>query len=166
MKSFVFLFILVAIFFTYIFVINNHTSHVTINKTQPETERPTLELLESQSNMPHTPQFFENDPIWSQPSETIPDNISQTNTFTGNATPSIPESMTFDQFTEILHRVNPHYPKSAITLDLPMHAIIRTKEEKAHFKAEIARTFHMPESTVETYMQKNRLVWDWINLFR
>ena len=163
MKTFIFLFVLVAIFFTYIFVANDRTAPATGGEPQPETEEPTLELLESQSDMP---QLFESDSVWPQSSQTAPDEISRTDTFIDNATPSIPESMTFDQFTEILHRVNPHYPKSAITLDLPMHAIIRTKEEKARFKAEIIRTFHMSESTVEKYMQKNRLVWDWINLFR
>ena len=53
------------------------------------------------------------------------------------STPSIPENMTFDRFKALLVQINPYYPQSAITLNLPLSSVIRTPKEKEQFREKV-----------------------------
>jgi len=159
MKTFIFLLILIVAFFVYIF-----TADTKSNAQVPSSDNTpavlTLEEVETSQTLPEQPQI-EDVPMTDSTTPPTPKEL-----FVEEEPPSIPEYMTFDRFEDILLEVNPHYPKSAITLNLPMNSIIRTKEEKQRFKEKVISTFHLSESEVENYMKENKIIWDWINKLR
>ncbi|RUM63434.1 MAG: hypothetical protein DSZ05_08675 [Sulfurospirillum sp.] len=118
---------------------------------------PTLEQLEESAETDFSEDF--------DLSEQRSSSLEQTNIYSAD-TPPIPENMTFDKFESILLEINPYYPKSAITLNLPLSSVIRTEAEKAAFREKMQHDFHLPESKIDQLMKQHKLIWDWINLLR
>jgi len=158
MKTFIFLLILIASFFSYIFTVG---SNRVPSQGQPELvmqQTPTLEIIEKESAYN---EISEEVQIYENANDTL-----TANNFDSLETPSIPESMTFDTFSTILCQINPYYPKHAITLNLPLSSVIRTEEEKEAFRKKMQNDFHLPAKEIDQMMQQNKLIWDWINRLR
>ncbi len=164
MKMFIFLFILIAAFFTYIFTAGGKSEPI---YTEPRNvaEIPTLEEIEAAVLNEPTTQTDHKHSSYNTLSETDSSRVHQ-NTIYDTTTPPIPEYMTFDKFQALLLEINPYYPKSAITLNLPLSSVIRTKSERETFRQKMLHDFHLSEQQVEQLMQEDKLIWDWINLLR
>ncbi len=157
MKTFIFLLILIVAFFSYIFTSGGNSVP---SQRQPETvmqQAPTLEMIEESAE-----NHASEDP---NPAATYTDG-SDEDILYDSKTPSIPEYMTFDKFEAILLEINPYYPKSAITLNLPLSSVIRTRREKEAFREKMQNDFHLPAKEIDQMMEQNKLIWDWINRLR
>ena len=157
MKTFIFLLIVIVALFSYIFTSGGNNIP---SQQQPEsiiTQVPTLEMIEE------SPQHNYASELNSGTAYT--DNLDEDMIY-NSKTPSIPEYMTFDKFKAILLEINPYYPKSAITLNLPLSSVIRTKQEREAFREKMQNDFHLPVSEIDQMMQQNKLIWDWINRLR
>ena len=162
MKTFIFLFMVIMAFFIYIFTGNAGTK-VKQPVSTPKTDAlPTLDDIESEMEKTAPFETTASVIISKQQAISAPD----TEPFNESAIPPISEHLTFDQLKNILLVCNPYYPKSSITLNTPVASILRTKAEKETFKSKIANTFHLNSREVEHYMQKNKLLWDWVNLLQ
>jgi hypothetical protein len=166
MKTFIFLLILIIAFFTYIFTANSNNSNSDNQNKQVRSviqQQPTLEILEdSMSHESIEKPKIEN--IYSITNEDLPN--PDMDSLYKSDTPSIPENMTFDKFKAVLIQINPYYPESAITLNLPLSSVIRTPKEKQLFRKKMKEDFHLSETQIDYLLKKNKLIWDWINLLR
>lgn len=157
MKMFIFLLILIVAFFSYIFT-SGGNNVVSQREPAPLVQQvPTLEMIEESAE-----KHSSEDPTPAAPYSDDQDE----DILCDSKTPSIPEYMTFDRFEAILLEINPYYPKSAITLNLPLSSVIRTKREKEAFREKMQNDFHLPAEEIDQMMQQKRLIWDWINRLR
>ncbi len=157
MKTFIFLLILIVAFFSYIFTSGGNNVPSQREPKLVMQQAPTLEMIEESAK-----NHASEEP---NPTTIYTDSLDEDILY-NSKTPSIPEYMTFDKFEAILLEINPYYPKSAITLNLPLSSVIRTRREKEAFREKMRNDFHLPEKEINQMMQQNKLIWDWINRLR
>ncbi len=155
MKTFIFLTILIIAFFSYIFMFTPSTQKAISKQQQPKIEIANLENFEKSVYE----KANKRPKLTSQNLEEIAD-------LSSNSPQPISEQMTFDLLKKIIHLINIHYPDKLITLNTPMHRLLRTPKEKALFEQKVIATFNIKQSEVKRYMKKNKLLWDWVNVLQ
>ena len=156
MKTFIFLIIIIIAFFSYIFMFSSDTdTHI-----QPEPENIETEMTNLESFEKSVYERAEKKPrLTSQ-------NLEEIVELSGEKAQPISEQMTFDLLTKIIRQINQHYPQNLITLNTPMHSLLRTQEQKILFKEKITASFGIKANKVDGYMRKNKLLWDWVNVLQ
>ncbi len=155
MKTFIFLIILIVAFFSYIFMFSPKTQ-----KAIPQQQKPKIEIANLESFEQSVYEKARKKPkLTSQNLEEIAD-------LSSNAPQPISEQMTFDLLKKIIHLINRHYPDQLITLNTPMRTLIRTPKERALFQQKVTATFNITQKDAQKYMQKNKLLWDWVNVLQ
>ena len=156
MKTFIFLIIIIIAFFSYIFMFSSDSgTHIQPTPESMETEMTNLESFEKSVY-----ERAEKKPrLTSQ-------NLEEIVELSGEKAQPISEQMTFDLLTKIIRQINQHYPQNLITLNTPMHSLLRTQEQKTLFKEKVIASFGIKANKVDKYMQKNKLLWDWVNVLQ
>lgn len=137
MKTFIFIFILVAGFFYYLFT-NNNSYESTTNSNL-------LEDLERQNNIDTDQE------------------ISEYTSHSSEAPTEIPEDQTFDTIKNILKEASGHKYASNITLNSRITSYLYTLNSQEQFKQNISSSFNLTYDEVEKKFKENKLVWDWVN---
>jgi hypothetical protein len=170
MKTFIFLLLVIIGLFGYIlFYTNAQTDRAKMKKT-PSLDK--IEQLESEV-LQQADTYRNNSTAVSTPSTATGSEHLDTTDMHTVLSPKeekrlapISENVTFEQLQAIIVESNPRYPKSLITLNSYMRSLLPNDESRSLFKAKIAQTFHLSDAQIEEAMQKNRLLWDWVNLLR
>ncbi len=156
MKTFIFLITIIIAFFTYIFMFSpDINTNVHSPSKSIETKITNLESFEKSVY-----KKAEKKPrLTSQNLEEIAD-------LSSDKPEPISEQMTFDLLKKIIKQINQHYPQKLITLNTRMRSLLQTPEQKALFKEKITASFGIKANKVDLYMQKNKLLWDWVNVLQ
>ncbi len=156
MKTFIFLSILIVAIFSYIFLFQEPRGSEPRTKPAVTPVTPTLESLEAlqEAQKPATTPKTEetgHSAILSPTQERLD---------------AIPEDDTFDRLKTILQSLRPHYRYRNIALNTPLSWFLHTQEDKKAFIDAVATEFHLSHEAVEKGIQKNRILWDWVNQLR
>ena len=160
MKTFIFLSILIIGIFVYIFGYQNRAvqAHHAAQTTTADAT-PTLEHIEREAQA-----------VTSAAPSPVTEKTAASHELSSltqrQKLAPIQEDDTFDRLKNILQTVRPNYRYANITLNTPMSLFLRSEQERNAFSEAIASEFHLDYNQVEKGIQKNRILWDWVNQLR
>ena len=160
MKTFIFLSILIVAIFSYIFLFQEPQGSEPRTKPAVTPVTPTLESIEAvqEEQKPAAKPATAPKTVETEPSTILSP--------TQERLDAIPEDDTFERLKKILQSLRPHYRYRNITLNTPISWFLHTEKDKKAFIDAVATEFHLSDEAVEKGIQKNRILWDWVNQLR
>jgi len=144
MKTFIFLFIIVMGFFSFIFFYNDYKTE----QEESEAMSSSLEELEKTQNLE------------------IQKEVEEYASLSKEEPTEIPEEQVFDTIKNILSDASDRTYTQNITLSTRIDSYLYTQTSKDDFKNGISAAFNIDFDKVEKLYEKNKLVWDWVNQFK
>ncbi len=144
MKTFIFLFIIVMGFFSFIFFYNDYK----VEQEESEAILKSLEEIEKAENL-----------------ETLKE-VTEYTSLVNEEPTEIPQEQVFDTIKNILTDASDRIYTQNITLSTKIDSFLYTQASKNQFKEGVSTAFNINLDEVEKLYTKNRLVWDWVNQFK